>query len=167
MSNFYEKMKEVGNIKKDNVMNSTRSTMVSLCKEFHQYGWMTGTGGAISMRHGEIILITPSGALKENVKEDDIFQVTLEGEIIKNPDDSTLRFSSCLPNFKHIYTLRYYFIWKYYFFFLLIIILQTIHHCHLPHTQPPGSPGLPACQWQPPEHQALADGERYEGPWLG
>jgi len=80
--------------------------MVSLSKEFHQYGWMTGTGGAISMRHGESIFITPSGVLKENVKEDDIFQVTLDGEIIKNPDDSTLKFSSCLPNFKHIYTLR-------------------------------------------------------------
>ena len=101
-------MKEVcNNTKAYMTMNNARTTMVSLCKEFHQYGWMTGTGGAISMKYGEDILITPSGVLKEKVKEDDIFQVTLDGEIIKNPDDSSLKFSSCLPNFKHIYSLRY------------------------------------------------------------
>merc|ERR1719369_1010914 len=85
---------------------SPRGTMVSLCKEFHSLGWMTGTGGAISMREGEEIFITPSGVLKENVKEDDIFKLNTAGQVVKWPESKNLKFSSCLPNFQHIYRLR-------------------------------------------------------------
>ena len=99
-------MKEVTNSTRDVPVNNQRTTMVSLCKEFHQLGWMTGTGGAISMRQGEDILITPSGVLKEKVKEDDIFKVNTDGDILKHPDNSSLKYSSCFPNFQHIYSLR-------------------------------------------------------------
>ena len=91
---------------KNNLDVCKRNTMVSLCKEFHQLGWMTGTGGAISMKHGEDIFITPSGVLKENVKEDDIFILSANGQVTKQPDNHSLKFSSCFPNFQHIYRLR-------------------------------------------------------------
>ena len=98
-------MKEVS-FTKDVSTATPRNIMVSLCKEFHQLGWMTGTGGAISMRRGEDIFITPSGVLKENVKEDDIFQVSADGQVTKHPDNINLKYSSCFPNFHHIYKLR-------------------------------------------------------------
>ena len=95
---------------KDIVTDATicdcRRTMVSLCKEFHGLGWMTGTGGAISMKQQREIFITPSGVLKEHVTSDDIFKVNMEGEIIKAPDNPRLKYSSCFPNFRHIYKLR-------------------------------------------------------------
>ena len=100
-------MKDDMSTGKTATMLSPRKTMVSLCKEFHCLGWMTGTGGAISIRDGEDIFITPSGILKETVKEDDLFKVTENGEVLKRPDNISLKFSSCFPNFQHIYRLRY------------------------------------------------------------
>ena len=69
---------------------------------------LSGTGGAIAMRTGDSgILVTPSGVLKESVKEEDIFTLDDAGQIIERPENSQLKFSSCFPNFQHIYRLRY------------------------------------------------------------
>ena len=69
---------------------------------------LLGTGGAIAMRTGDSgILVTPSGVLKESVKEEDIFTLDDAGQIIERPENSQLKFSSCFPNFQHIYRLRY------------------------------------------------------------
>ena len=60
------------------------------------------------MRTGDSrILVTPSGVLKESVKEEDIFTLDDAGQIIERPENSQLKFSSCFPNFQHIYRLRY------------------------------------------------------------
>ena len=110
-----------GNI--DTVEKSAKEIIVGLCQEFYRLGWMTGqikqmnrgcdglrllgTGGAISMKTADSdILITPSGVLKESVKEDDIFTLDCEGQIITRPVSSHLKFSSCFPNFQHIFRLR-------------------------------------------------------------
>ena len=67
----------------------------------------SGTGGAIAMRTGDSgILVTPSGVLKESVKEEDIFSLDDAGQVREGPDNSQLKFSSCFPNFQHIYRLR-------------------------------------------------------------
>ena len=55
----------------------------------------------------ESILITPSGILKESVNPEDIFSVDKDGEIIQSPSSRNLKYSSCFPNFRHIYNLRY------------------------------------------------------------
>ena len=155
-------MKEIGSSTKDGRTTSPRNTMVSLCKEFHQLGWMTGTGGAISMRDGEDIFITPSGVLKENVKEDDIFKVGEDGQIIKHPDNTNLKYSSCFPNFHHIYKLRYENILGSLFY--NVCQVQALNHSNLPHTQHICSAGLPAGHREPLADQAPADGEGDEGP---
>ena len=68
----------------------------------------SGTGGAIAMRTGDSgILVTPSGVLKESVREEDIFTLDDAGQVLEIPDNSQLKFSSCFPNFQHIYRLRY------------------------------------------------------------
>ena len=60
------------------------------------------------MRTGDSgILVTPSGVLKESVKEEDIFTLDDAGQVLERPDSPQLKFSSCLPNFQHIYRLRY------------------------------------------------------------
>ena len=60
------------------------------------------------MRTGDSrILVTPSGVLKESVKVEDIFTLDDAGQIIERPENPQLKFSSCFPNFQHIYRLRY------------------------------------------------------------
>lgn len=36
-------------------------------------GWVTGTGGGISIKHGEHIYLAPSGVQKERIKPEHIF----------------------------------------------------------------------------------------------
>ena len=54
-------------------------------------------------------LITPSGILKESTTEDDIFTLDIHGNVLESPTSrlrQNLKFSSCFPNFQHIYRLR-------------------------------------------------------------
>jgi ribulose-5-phosphate 4-epimerase/fuculose-1-phosphate aldolase len=39
----------------------------SLLRQFYTLGWVTGTGGGISVRKGDRIFIAPSGVQKERV----------------------------------------------------------------------------------------------------
>ena len=67
---------------------------------------MTGTGGAIAlMKDDGNILVTPSGLLKETVTNDDLFTLNLEAEVLNHPQtyESKLKYSSCFPNFQHIF----------------------------------------------------------------
>ena len=70
------------------------------------FNLLKGTGGAISIKTDESILITPSGVLKESVSPEDIFSLHEDGEIIQSPSKN-LKYSSCFPNFRHIYNFRY------------------------------------------------------------
>ena len=61
------------------------------------------------MKADEGIFITPSGVLKESVRESDLFVLDEKGEILKNPDSKNgkvLKYSSCFPNFINIYKHR-------------------------------------------------------------
>lgn len=44
-----------------------------LCRKFYTLGWVTGTGGGVSIRRGEHIYIAPSGVQKELMQPSDIF----------------------------------------------------------------------------------------------
>ncbi|KAJ5638004.1 Methylthioribulose-1-phosphate dehydratase [Penicillium lividum] len=46
-----------------------------LCRRFYTWGWVTGTGGGTSIRHGDHIFIAPSGVQKELMKSENIFVV--------------------------------------------------------------------------------------------
>lgn len=45
-----------------------RNLIPSLLRQFYHLGWVTGTGGGISMKLGDEIFIAPSGVQKERVK---------------------------------------------------------------------------------------------------
>lgn len=44
-----------------------------LCRRFYSLGWVTGTGGGVSIRHGNQIYLAPSGVQKEMMKPKDMF----------------------------------------------------------------------------------------------
>jgi methylthioribulose-1-phosphate dehydratase len=83
-----------------------RGTIVSLCRHFYGLGWVSGTGGGVSLRSGGRIYVAPSGVQKERLREDDLFELDGAGEVIRRPDDPDLRLSACTPLFMNAYRLR-------------------------------------------------------------
>jgi len=69
-------------------------------------GWVTGTGGGISIKKGEEIFIAPSGVQKERIKGSDLFIVEPVTRVqIHNPGRG-LKPSACTPLFFNAYTMR-------------------------------------------------------------
>ncbi|KAF4531592.1 hypothetical protein B566_EDAN010058 [Ephemera danica] len=84
-----------------------RQLIPQLCKLFYGLGWVTGSGGGISIRQGNNIFIAPSGVQKECIKPEDLFVQTLEGEdIAVPPKEKKLKKSQCTPLFMCAYRLR-------------------------------------------------------------
>jgi methylthioribulose 1-phosphate dehydratase/enolase-phosphatase E1 len=87
-----------------------RSLVVELCESFYGLGWVTGTGGSISIRHGDRIFMAPSGVQKERMQAQDIFVLDTTGKEIYCPSPLAgkprLKLSQCAPLFHHAFTLR-------------------------------------------------------------
>ncbi len=87
-----------------------RSLVCELCRQFYQLGWVTGTGGSISIRQGEKIFMTPSGVQKERIKPEELFIVNKAGEVTGEPEVkpgcSKAKLSDCAPLFLHAYNQR-------------------------------------------------------------
>lgn len=81
-----------------------------LCRHFYHLGWVSGTGGGISIRAPEGIYMAPSGVQKERLRPEDIF--LLDGarvdehacEVVRGP--ASLKVSECRPLFFNAYRLR-------------------------------------------------------------
>ncbi|KAK3731129.1 hypothetical protein QZH41_006398 [Actinostola sp. cb2023] len=44
-----------------------RNLIPDLCRQFYDLGWVTGTGGGITIKYGDEIYIAPSGVQKERI----------------------------------------------------------------------------------------------------
>ncbi|CAK1585648.1 unnamed protein product [Parnassius mnemosyne] len=84
-----------------------RNLIPELCKQFYHLGWVTGTGGGISIKEGEKIYIAPSGVQKERMKPDDLFVQTIHDEDLElPPPEKKLKKSQCTPLFMLAYRER-------------------------------------------------------------
>jgi methylthioribulose-1-phosphate dehydratase len=82
-----------------------------LCAHFYQQGWVSGTGGGLSLRDGDKIYIAPSGVQKEQIAPNDIFVLDPEGNILDSETNGAsnghnLKLSACAPLFFKAYNLR-------------------------------------------------------------
>ena len=74
-----------------------------LCRQFYGLGWVSGTGGGISIRGNEGIFMAPSGVQKERIQPADVF--LLSGEdlsgctVLRPPSNPALKVSECQPLF--------------------------------------------------------------------
>ncbi|MEM7154056.1 MAG: methylthioribulose 1-phosphate dehydratase [Myxococcota bacterium] len=81
-----------------------------LCDQFYGLGWVSGTGGGISIRGDEGIYMAPSGVQKERIAPDDVF--LLDGSeltqcrVVRRPASSALRVSECQPLFYNAFRMR-------------------------------------------------------------
>ncbi len=89
---------------------SIPSLICELCRQFYDLGWVTGTGGGISIRGPEGIYVAPSGVQKERIRPEDVF--LLDGDALDAPRvlraaaDPSLKMSECQPLFFNAYRLR-------------------------------------------------------------
>jgi len=84
-----------------------RHLIPELCRLFYTKGWVTGTGGGISIKHNDQIFIAPSGVQKERIEPDDLFVQNLNGQDIIVPKaDKKLSKSQCTPIFMCSYNER-------------------------------------------------------------
>lgn len=96
---------------KENILSEKEVQIIKrkiclMCKNFYRLGWVSGTGGGISIRRSNFIFMAPSGVQKEKIKPKDIFILNSEKEILHYPENKTLRLTECAPLFFSIYELR-------------------------------------------------------------
>lgn len=87
-----------------------------LCRQFYDLGWVSGTGGGISIRGPEGIYMAPSGVQKERMRPEDIYLLDPPGlldpqshedpRVLCPPADGSLKISECRPLFYNAYRLR-------------------------------------------------------------
>ncbi len=85
---------------------SARSLVVELCRQFYGLGWVSGTGGGVSIRTGGHIYVAPSGVQKERLAEEDLYVLAEDGTILEKPRSPGLEPSACTPLFLAAYGLR-------------------------------------------------------------
>ncbi|PRQ04686.1 Methylthioribulose-1-phosphate dehydratase [Enhygromyxa salina] len=89
---------------------STPKLISELCRQFYGLGWVSGTGGGISIRDAEGVWVAPSGVQKERIDPDEVFLLA-DGvwdrvEILERPRDPALRISECQPLFFNAFRMR-------------------------------------------------------------
>ncbi|MCA9663750.1 MAG: methylthioribulose 1-phosphate dehydratase [Myxococcales bacterium] len=81
-----------------------------LCRLFYGLGWVSGTGGGISIRGPEGIFIAPSGVQKERMQPEDIYLLdgdALDRAVVRRaPTNPALKISECRPLFFNAYRQR-------------------------------------------------------------
>lgn len=83
-----------------------RALIVELCRRFYDLGWVSGTGGGLSIREGDRIFMAPSGVQKERMAPEEIFTLDLDGRVLDGPQGTGLVVSECAPLFLHAFRLR-------------------------------------------------------------
>ncbi len=87
-------------------LDEARALICELGRSFYALGWVSGTGGGISLRVNDRIVMAPSGVQKERLRPQDIFELDASGEVVSTPADTDLRVSACAPLFLHAFNKR-------------------------------------------------------------
>eukprot|EP00898_Chlorokybus_atmophyticus_P002980 jgi/Chlat1/3683/Chrsp24S00803 len=91
---------------------SSRELVAELCRLFYDQGWVSGTGGSISIKVNEdLYAMAPSGVQKERMKAEDIYVLKGDGTIIAQPvtrpwPHKPPKVSECAPLFMAAYNMR-------------------------------------------------------------
>jgi methylthioribulose-1-phosphate dehydratase len=80
--------------------------IVDLCRQFYGLGWVTGTGGGISIREDGRVYMAPSGVQKERLQESDLYVLDDDGNVLSGPEIPGVKPSECSPLFFNAFRLR-------------------------------------------------------------
>lgn len=101
-----EEKKEAEPTYEDLPRDHPRHLIPELCAQFYTLGWVTGTGGSISIKHGDDIYVSPSGVHKERMRPCDMFKLDGAGTVVEKPPNPAHIASQCTPLFFNAYNLR-------------------------------------------------------------
>ncbi len=79
--------------------------LCELCRQFYTLGWVSGTGGGISIRNDKAIFMAPSGVQKERIQPADIFELDATGAVTRAPEGGG-KLTACAPLFMSAFRLR-------------------------------------------------------------
>eukprot|EP00842_Homolaphlyctis_polyrhiza_P001927 jgi/Hompol1/2735/HPOL_000804-RA len=78
-----------------------------LCRLFYTLGWVTGTGGGITMKKDDHIYIAPSGVQKERLQPVHLYVLSPDKQVLLSPpQELSLKPSQCTPLFFNAYDMR-------------------------------------------------------------
>jgi methylthioribulose-1-phosphate dehydratase len=86
-------------------VSNAKELVCELCRLFYQQGWVSGTGGGISIREGDRVYMAPSGVQKERIQPQDLFELDGDRQVVKAPEGD-FKLSACAPLFFHAFELR-------------------------------------------------------------
>ena len=85
-----------------------KDLICEMCRIFYNQGWVTGTGGGISIKVKDQIVMAPSGVQKERMQPDDMFLLDAKtGGILEAPQPKPAphkppKLSECAPLFQAV-----------------------------------------------------------------
>jgi methylthioribulose-1-phosphate dehydratase len=85
---------------------SPQAIIVELCRQFYAQGWVSGTGGGISIRENGRVYLAPSGVQKERLAPQDMYVLDESGDVLQAPSRAELKPSACQPLFFNAFRLR-------------------------------------------------------------
>ncbi|KAG8364926.1 hypothetical protein BUALT_Bualt18G0049500 [Buddleja alternifolia] len=102
-----------------NKVKETKALISELCRQFYQLGWVSGTGGSISIKaHDDsipkphqLVVMSPSGVQKERIMEEDMCILSPDGCVLCEPlvkpwPHKPPKCSDCAPVFMKAYEMR-------------------------------------------------------------
>ncbi|OIW05276.1 hypothetical protein TanjilG_03665 [Lupinus angustifolius] len=100
-------------------VKETKALMAELCRQFYTLGWVSGTGGSITVKvHDDsipkphqIILMAPSGVQKERMEPEDMYVLSQDASVLSAPSPKPYphkppKCSDCSPLFMKAYQMR-------------------------------------------------------------
>ncbi|XP_016476153.2 putative bifunctional methylthioribulose-1-phosphate dehydratase/enolase-phosphatase E1 1 [Nicotiana tabacum] len=100
-------------------VKETKTLIAELCRHFYNQGWVSGTGGSITIKvHDDsipkpqqLIVMSPSGVQKERMVEEDMYVLSSNGSVLSAPLAKPYPYkppkcSDCAPLFLKAYEMR-------------------------------------------------------------
>jgi len=87
-------------------LSTPRQLIVELCQQFYAQGWVSGTGGGISIREGGRVYMAPSGVQKERLQPHNLFVLDEDEAVLETPAEDGYKLSACAPLFFNAFRLR-------------------------------------------------------------
>ena len=84
-----------------------KALVAELCREFYRQGWVSGTGGGMSVKVADQIVMAPSGVQKERMTPEDMFVLDARGQVVaapaaRPPPAKPPKLSECAPLFMSV-----------------------------------------------------------------
>lgn len=88
-------------------VQEAKELICDLCRVMYAGGHVSGTGGGISIKVGEQIVMAPSGVQKERMRPEDMFVLDRQGNVVEKPEPrgppyKPPKLSECAPLFQSV-----------------------------------------------------------------